>query len=241
MKPDSTGIDHNLLRFLVHDTGNALVRAMGALRNLQKYATPEQAADLDHLEVSLRRIRSTSVEVHEFNDTWHKIAPLKVLPVDPELLGNRLKKLAGPELEAQKMELEVSCNQDTTFLATSEALLTQVLLPLVREAIRFGAEGHVIRLTLQREGDQVCLELADPGRALDEAPARVVFQDDDHTATFRFDRTRRGCWFTYPIMRKFVAAMGGKIRLTDSGQESGMVRMEIRLPAAPADQARKAG
>lgn len=89
-------------------------------------------------------------------------------------LLERLMAELAPEAHSQGLQLELQC--DVSGVRSDPMLLERLLRNLLSNALRH-ARAHCLRLSAQRDGEQVLLEVVDDGRGLSEAEQALVFEE----------------------------------------------------------------
>ena len=100
--------------------------------------------------------------------------------------------------------------------------LQQVLVNLIDNAVRYGADGGSVALTFERGDDDVAVHVDDDGPGLsDEARASLFTAFERH-------HPEAGSGLGLALAHGFVTAMGGSLTHTD--RPEGGTRFSVRLP-----------
>ncbi|MEZ4241839.1 MAG: HAMP domain-containing sensor histidine kinase [Myxococcota bacterium] len=138
---------------------------------------------------------------------------------------------ARSALDAAGMELSLSLPHDLPPVQLDREAMGQVLTNLLSNALKYGADGHWVRVAVDLDdaGDAVVLEVADRGIgiAADELPR--VF-DDFFRSTDPAVRRTKGTGIGLAIVRYIVEAHGGTVRV--DGAAGRGARFVVRLPVA---------
>ncbi len=119
---------------------------------------------------------------------------------------------------------------DELLLARMDAgLISQVIVNLVDNAIKYTPPGSRIRLSARAVGNQIEISVADNGAGLTDAQKKKVFTLF-YTGDAKPAGQRGGIGLGLALCRSIVTAHGGAIRLTDN-QPSGCV-FTFTLPAS---------
>lgn len=81
--------------------------------------------------------------------------------------------------------------QPDLLLSADQSLMTQLLLNLTENAIKYGREGGWVRINARREGDCVCLTVADNGVGISAEQLPHIFERFFRAVTAR-NRTGGG-------------------------------------------------
>ncbi len=129
----------------------------------------------------------------------------------------------------------VNIPEDAATVRADPALLEQVLVNLLENAVKYGPEGGAISVFSRREGEHVTLSVADEGVGIPPEDLPHVF--DSFFRVVRGDRVAPGTGLGLAIARAFVEAMGGTIRaesprrdLPADGLPGTVIRVELPLP-----------
>ena len=169
--PDSH--ESELLAYLSHEVRTGLHAMVGHAQLLQLDGVrQEDAASVERIIDTGFYLVGLLEEVAELAASELKAEQLVVLePIDVEPLLHQLVSLVGPLASARGARLELEpVPSDAARVKADRRRLTQVLLNLVSNAIKYGADG-VIRLSAVRRHDRVVVSVADSGPGI--APERL--------------------------------------------------------------------
>jgi len=113
-------------------------------------------------------------------------------------------------LAEASIRLDVQVGPDVGGFIADGKRIRQILFNLLSNAIGFSTAGQSVRLTAQRQGDDMVLTVVDQGRGIPEAVIAKVFERfESHTLGTR----HRGVGLGLSIVRTFVELHGGRISL----------------------------
>jgi two-component system sensor histidine kinase KdpD len=104
----------------------------------------------------------------------------------------------------------VNIADDATHVLADSALLEQILVNILDNAVKYAPEGSRIAISARRSGDQITISIADEGVGIPSADLPHVF--DSFFRATRGDRVAPGTGLGLAIAKAFTEAMGGKIR-----------------------------
>jgi two-component system sensor histidine kinase KdpD len=116
------------------------------------------------------------------------------------------------------------------------ALLEQVLVNVLDNAVKYSPEGSMVRVTAEAAGGMVAIAIADEGVGI--APEDLPHVFDSFFRARREDRARPGTGLGLAIARGLIEAMGGTIEAfsprpdAPRGGAPGTI-VRLRLPALP--------
>lgn len=113
-------------------------------------------------------------------------------------------------LAAQRDIALQAAAQPDLLLTADQSLMTQLLLNLTENAIKYGRQGGWVRINARREGDCVCLTVADNGVGISAEQLPHIFE-----RFFRADtaRDRTGSGLGLAIAQWIVGLHNGSIRV----------------------------
>ena len=146
-----------------------------------------------------------------------------------ELVAKTIE-MAGPLLEKRRHHVTVDVPQTGLAIEADPARFGQVLMNLLGNAVKFTETGGRITVHGWREGDEVCVRVADNGIGIDPAMLSAVFDmfaQDQQTIA----RSQGGLGLGLTIVRSLVALHGGSVTATSQGRGLG-AEFTVRVPAS---------
>ena len=133
-----------------------------------------------------------------------------------ELVGDVIAealKHVHPKSEKQKITV---IQPDDLLLAKMDArLIVQVLINLLDNAIKYTPSDSQITVTAKRDGERVCIGVADNGAGIpDEQKSRIF--DRFYTGTGKIADCRRSLGLGLSLCKSIVGAHGGEITISDN-------------------------
>ena len=104
----------------------------------------------------------------------------------------------------------VNIADDASHVLADPALLEQILVNILDNAVKYAPEGSRIAISGRRAGDKVTISIADEGVGIPSAELPHIF--DSFFRATRGDRVAPGTGLGLAIAKAFTEAMGGKIR-----------------------------
>ena len=186
------------------------------LEQLDSQSNRLHALILDLL--SLARIESGE-ELFEFQ-------PLPVREVVQACMERHRPRAESKE---QILEMRSSAGDEELAVWADEEALEQILDNLLDNAVKYTPQGGRVSVCWRREGDQVCLEVADTGIGIPESDLPRIFE-----RFYRVDKARSrelgGTGLGLSIVKHLAQAMHGSVyAVSRPGQGTTFT---IRLPAA---------
>jgi signal transduction histidine kinase/ActR/RegA family two-component response regulator len=227
----------SFLAALSHELRTPLTPALMSLMALER---EETLNDFVRSELSMIR-RNIELETRLIDDLLDltRIAngklELHTAPADLHAVLHRAIDICRPAIEAKHQRLKVDLRARRTLTVGDAVRLQQVLWNLLRNAVKFTANGGTLTVTTENvHGDHLQFEVQDTG---------IGFNPDDEQKLFRaFEQSGRGITQQFgglglglSISRSIVEAHGGTIRGSSPGPGAGAVfSVVLPLQDAPA-------
>lgn len=209
-----------LMAGIAHEINNPLTILQGyaSLYSAGQYG-PEVKQSGGQLLASVERVRAIVDSLLSF--ARNKPPARRMTPLAP--LVNRVLGLIGAELRLAQITVVTDVAAGLEPLCIDEQQMEQVLLNLLnnaRQALVEHPGERRINLTLQEEGDDVVLSVADTGPGLTPEVRRRLFQPFVSTKA-------QGNGLGLSLCRRFIEALGGRI---ESPPTKEGTRFVIHLP-----------
>ena len=141
-------------------------------------------------------------------------------------MASALHRLAEP-LATRRVDVDVPVG--LPWVLAEPALIEQVLLNLLENALRYTPAGSSIRIAARARPGVVELEVSDRGPGIAEAEREKVFEEFFRGS--RASETDGGVGLGLAICRAVVQAHGGRIAVGE--RPGGGALVEFTLPVAP--------
>ena len=229
-----------LLSSLSHDLRTPLTAIRGAAETLvtaQDGLAPETQADL------LASIVQDTERMTRFLANISRMARVETGEIKAKAETVSLAALAEAAVARVRGAFHTAVNlgPGAETAHADPALLEQILVNLLENAVKYTPEGSAITISSRREGDKVAVSVADEGLGIASADIPHVF--DSFFRARQGDRVIPGTGLGLAIARAFAEAMGGGIEaasprtdLPADGLPGTIVT--LRLPAKPDEQPR---
>lgn len=217
-----------LLRDISHELRSPLARLGVALELARQKAGPEADPPLDRIGREAERLNELIGQLL----TLTRLEGAGELPAREEVdlaeLVGEVARDADFEARARGCTVRVEACEPARVVGVPE-LLRRAVENVVRNAVRFTAEGTAVALSLrQSAAGGARIEVCDQGPGLPEAALAEVFRPFYRVADAR-DRGSGGAGLGLAIAERAVRLHGGAIRAEN--QPEGGLRVTIELPA----------
>lgn len=133
-----------------------------------------------------------------------------------ELVGDVIAEaLKHIHTKSEKQKITV-IQQDDLLLAKMDArLIVQVLINLLDNAVKYTPSDSQITITAKRNGEMVCVSVADNGHGIPDEQKTRVF-DMFYTGSTKIADSRRSIGLGLSLCKSIINAHGGEITVTDN-------------------------
>ncbi len=231
---DSQKLRNALLSSLSHDLRTPLTGIRGAAETLVTMGEKLDAATRADL---LNAITQDTTRMGKFLANITDMARAESGVLDIKRARVLLETVAEAAITRTPGALYTALNiaPDATHVRADPALLEQVLVNLLDNAVKYAPPGSRISIAAQRTGNNVRISVADEGVGIPSTELQSIF--DSFFRASRGDRVAPGTGLGLAIAKAFIEAMDGRISaqsprpdLPADGQPGTVITLE--LPAA---------
>ena len=221
----------NLLRSLGHDLRTPLTSISGSAGILLEDAgglTPEKrhelASNIYDDSLWLINLVENLLSVTRIEDGTMK------LKLNSELMDDAINE-AVSHLSRESEGHHVVVNHPSGFILARMdiALIVQVLVNIIDNAIKYTPKGSTITISSRRQGPNVLVEVADDGPGIPDADKPRIFDMFYTSSANKPVDSRRSLGLGLSLCKSIVSAHGGDISVTDANPHGTVVR--FTLPA----------
>ena len=151
-----------------------------------------------------------------------------------DLAETDLGEIVDRALDAQRisydrigMRVEIDAPVNTPRVRADPDALEAVLVNLIDNAVKYAADGKVLRISMTSDSESACVALSDDGPGVSAHQTETVFERFHRLESGITDQAGTGLGLS--ISRQLVRAMGGDIRCVPC--KGG--RFEVTLPLCP--------
>jgi signal transduction histidine kinase len=144
-------------------------------------------------------------------------------------LVEKLSKKFEAEFLRKGVALSVELPDQPATLAMDVDKITQALINLISNSLKFTPQGGSVTMTLMEQGEEMCITVADTGVGISEEDMPYIFE-----RFFRADLSRNkktgGSGIGLAIVKSIVGAHGGRVEV-QSQRDAGSI-FKLYLPKA---------
>lgn len=130
-------------------------------------------------------------------------------------------------LTKQEFEVQIGIPEESIYVYGNEEALQRILFNLISNAIRYGAQGKYIGLTVRPCHSQVFVDVIDHGKGIEKAFAQTVF---DRLFTMEDSRNKevQGNGLGLTIAQNLARQLGGDITLESEPHQKTVFTVTLR-------------
>lgn len=205
--------------FVVHDLKNVVAQLSLLVSNAQKHKdSPEFQEDM--LETITYSVEKMKLLLQKFsrNSAPESPYPMKVHEMLQQVIAAKKRFVPSPVLHLECSDVLVFANPSR---------LERVISHLVQNAIEATGKGGSVIVCLRREGELVCIEVADTGHGMSaEFIEQRLFKPFESTKP-------AGMGIGVFEMREYILELGGKVEVTSVPSQG--TTFKVILPACSSD------
>jgi PAS domain S-box-containing protein len=203
------GMSHELrtpLNAIIGFTGTLLMKLPGPL-------TMDQETQLRTIQSSARHLLSLINDLLDLAKIESGKLPRNIELVVCQNVLRDLAETLRPQAEQKGLAFQLTLPADNILIQTDRRALSQIVINLINNAIKFTAKGEVqVRLEPRLNGQQssVAIEISDSGVGIkpeDQDKLFQAFSQIDNTSTRRFEGTGLGLYLSQKLAEMIDASL----------------------------------
>jgi signal transduction histidine kinase len=220
----------NLLRILVHDVANP-INAIQLATHAAKNGRRDPEAILNLVDGALDELAAIVQQVRKLRAVKDGKLEMALEQVSVQAaLADTVRLLRQPA-EHKGIQLDLAMAPEEAWVLADEPLLKNAIFANpISNAIKFSHPGQMVRISRWLTASQVSVTIADEGVGMPEKIRRDIF--DATAPTTRIGTGgERGTGYGMPLVKAYVAKLGGDIELVSSQQPNASgTTVTIHLP-----------
>jgi two-component system phosphate regulon sensor histidine kinase PhoR len=140
-------------------------------------------------------------------------------------------------IEQLGFELRVDVAEDLPGLELDPEAISQALINLLNNAIKYSTDTKAIAVSVRREGDRVLLSVEDSGIGIPRSEHRRIFEKFYRVET-SLVHTTKGSGLGLALVQHITEAHGGRVELKSAPGEGSTFTLSLPVPgeaAAPGE------
>jgi PAS domain S-box-containing protein len=219
------------LATLAHELRNPLAPLSNTLEILKRSPSPDKTArrGLETMERQLEQLVRLVDDLMDLSRITHNRIELRKRDVELAPLVHQAVLAAQPLADASHHTIDVSLPADAIYLHADPVRLTQVFGNLLNNSCKYTSPGGVIRVTAQRNADDVIVTVTDTGIGIPADKLDSIF-DMFAQVDRSLEQSQGGLGIGLTLVKRLVEMHGGSVEARSEGEGRGSAFV-VRLPA----------
>jgi two-component system phosphate regulon sensor histidine kinase PhoR len=209
-----------LIANISHDIRTPLTSLLGYVEVLREHGLCAEE-EREYLDVVYAKARSIHRMIEEFFDLARlesqdealELATVDLVEIVRDMLASSYQDFARASLAP-----EIRLPQAPVFVRGNRAGIERVLGNLLSNALKYGADGGSISVSMREDADRAWVDVADRGRGIPESELPHVF-DRLYTAEASRNAAMRGAGLGLAIAKQLVEKQNGEIAVESAPGE----------------------
>lgn len=195
---------------IAHELRTPLTIIRGKLESFQLGQAEIPVYELLPLQDDVARLQSIIDDLQVLSLAQSDQLPLSLKRVNVGAVVENVCSHLKYEANKKEQQLSMSLPEEFVFITVDEQRMTQVLLNLISNAIRYTPENGEIAVELFEEDSTIVINVSDSGEGIDSEALPFIFDRFYRTEKAR-DRNSGGSGLGLAIAKEFVQILGGTI------------------------------
>lgn len=218
-------------RRFIADAAHQLRTPLAGLKSQTELAMRE--TQIENLQARLQMVHSSSIRsIHLINQllTLARSEPGQqdIMPKVDSDLAKLIREITAelvPRALASNIDLGCNSSLTTAPISANSALLRELFLNLVENAIKYSPPGSTVTLRLASNNQYYIIEVEDNGPGIPEVDKTRVFE-----RFYRGTQTGNGCGLGLAIVKEIAARHNGSVEIRDAKPHGLIIRVLLPKP-----------
>lgn len=215
---DAEKTKNELITNVAHDLRTPLTSIIGymeflAIGNKLEEETKQKYIHLVYIKA--KRLEKLIEDLFSFTKLNYGKIAMKIGKVDIIMLINQLLEDFYPSFADKNLEYELSTTDASIVIDADGNLLARLFDNLINNAIKYGAEGKVIRVVIKKESEQVIVKVINYGFVIPKEELNNIFNKFYRVEHSRSENTG-GTGLGLAIVQNIVKMHQGKVTVKSS-------------------------
>jgi signal transduction histidine kinase len=217
----------NLVSDVAHELRTPLTNVVGLVEAMQDGLRAPDVQTLSTLRAEVGLLAALVHELQELSLAESGQLTFEITSVDA--VGAAREAIEAVAAQDGQAEIQLVVAHDQLFVRADKRRLGQILRNLLRNALTHTPRDGRIVLTIESQGDNVAIVVADTGRGIPPEHVQLVFERFHRVDPSR-DRASGGMGLGLAVVRQLTTAMNGRVWVeSEVGRGS---RFGVELPAS---------
>ena len=228
----------NFFSKMSHDIRTPMNVVLGMTQVAQKYKNdlPRLESALDNIATEGRYLLVLINSILDVNQLEHGKVELAQEPFSPAVCLKESAEILQPLADKKEQQLTVQCDREDSVVIGDSGRVSQIIINIVSNAIKYTPAGGHIRLKLETlPDDRFRFSCTDDGIGMSEEVLRHIGEEYYRAEDSRISKTE-GAGLGMSVVRGFTKCMNGRLSIQSRLGEGSTFVVELPLPPASEEQ-----
>lgn len=228
---------NELITSVAHDLRTPLTSILGYMEFLSRgQGLSEESRDkyINIVYLKAKRLQKLIEDLFSFTKLNYGKIAMKVGKVDIVMLLDQLLEEFYPSFTDKNLEYEFCCEESSVLIDADGNLIARLFDNLINNAIKYGAEGKLIRVELVRDHEQVVIRVINYGYVIPQEDLNKIFNKFYRVEQSRSENTG-GTGLGLAIVKNVVDMHHGKITVK-SGLDGTVFEVRLNITFDPDEE-----
>ncbi len=234
---ESERTKNELITSVAHDLRTPLTSILGYMEFLsmgQKLDDATRDKYINVVYLKAKRLQKLIEDLFSFTKLNYGKIAMKVDKVDIVMLLNQLLEDFYPSFADKNLEYEFCCGESSLLIDADGNLIARLFDNLINNAIKYGAEGKLIRVELVKEYEQIVVRVINYGYVIPKDDLNKIFNKFYRVEQSRSENTG-GTGLGLAIVKNVVDMHRGKITVK-SGLDGTVFEVRLNISFNPDEE-----
>lgn len=227
---------NDLITSVAHDLRTPLTSVIGYLELIKRKPEMDAETKEKYLDVAYSKAKHLQKLIEDlfgYTKMNHNEIILKRTRLDIVKLLEQMLDEFYPSFEQKKLEISYTPVLSSLMIEADGNLLARLFENLINNAIKYGADGKMIKIELNQEADQVVIKIINYGKVIPKEEVSHIFEKFYRVEQSRSQNTG-GTGLGLAIAKSVVVMHGGTIAARSSLKGTVFeVKLPLKEPALP--------
>ncbi|MBP3542812.1 MAG: HAMP domain-containing histidine kinase [Lachnospiraceae bacterium] len=234
---ESERTKNELITSVAHDLRTPLTSILGYMEFLSMGQKLDEVTRDKYIHVvylKAKRLQKLIEDLFSFTKLNYGKIAMKVDKVDIVMLLNQLLEDFYPSFADKNLEYEFCCEESSLLIDADGNLIARLFDNLINNAIKYGAEGKLIKVELVKEYEQVVVRVINYGYVIPKDDLNKIFNKFYRVEQSRSENTG-GTGLGLAIVKNVVDMHRGKITVK-SGLDGTVFEVRLNISFNPDEE-----
>ncbi len=228
---------NELITSVAHDLRTPLTSILGYMEYLSMDKKMDEATKEKYIHVvylKARRLQKLIEDLFSFTKLNYGKIAMKMGKVDIVMLLNQLLEDFYPSFAEKNLDCEFSCAESAILIDADGNLIARLFDNLINNAVKYGAEGKLIRVETEKDHEQVVVRVINYGYIIPKEDLDKIFNKFYRVEQSRSENTG-GTGLGLAIVKNVVDMHRGKISVK-SDLDGTVFEVRLNISFNPEDE-----